>query len=214
MNIQRCFIIKKLQCYTQEENTMKNKMIKCKTCGADIASDAKTCPSCGSKNNKSFYKKWWFWHIIIILCIIALANSGSEDKTATEPVATNTEQTNETTLPTPITDQEQAKESSIPAEYKSALNKAQIYSDTMYMSKNGIYEQLTSEYGEKFSAEAAQYAIDNLDADWNENALKKAEMYQSDMSMSPEAIRDQLTSEYGEKFTAEEAAYAIEHLSK
>lgn len=41
------------------------------------------------------------------------------------------------------------------------------------MSKAGIYEQLTSEYGEKFSAEAAQYAIDNMEADWNANALKK-----------------------------------------
>jgi hypothetical protein len=31
------------------------------------------------------------------------------------------------------------------------------------MSKQRIYDQLTSEYGEKFNAEAAQYAIDNLD---------------------------------------------------
>ena len=46
-----------------------------------------------------------------------------------------------------------------PSEYKSALNKAKLYSDTMHMSKQGIYEQLTSEYGEKFSAEAGQYAF-------------------------------------------------------
>ncbi|NOW20903.1 rubrerythrin [Clostridium saccharobutylicum] len=30
-----------------------SKMIKCKTCGADIASSAKTCPSCGAKNKKA-----------------------------------------------------------------------------------------------------------------------------------------------------------------
>lgn len=82
------------------------------------------------------------------------------------------------------------------------------------MSKQGIYEQLTSEYGEQFSAEAAQYAVDNVQADWNANALAKAESYQSDMNMSPEAIREQLTSEYGEQFTAEEADYAIQHLSQ
>lgn len=35
----------------------------------------------------------------------------------------------------------------------------------MSMSKAGIYNQLTSEYGERFSAEAAQYAVDNLN--WN-----------------------------------------------
>ena len=80
------------------------------------------------------------------------------------------------------------------------------------MSPSAIYDQLVSEYGEQFTAEEAQYAVDNVKADWEENALKKAETYQKMMSMSPSAIYDQLTSEYGEKFTAEEAQYAIDHL--
>lgn len=116
-------------------------------------------------------------------------------------------------LPTP-TPTKAPVDDSVPAEYRSALAKAESYSKTMYMSKQGIYDQLTSEYGEQFSAEAAQYAIDNIQADWNANALAKAESYQSDMNMSPEAIREQLTSEYGEQFTAEEADYAIQHLSQ
>ncbi len=112
-----------------------------------------------------------------------------------------------------ISNQEEAKvEENVPTEYKSALKKAESYSDTMHMSKQGIYDQLTSEYGEKFSAEAAQYAIDNLDVDWNQNALKKAEDYQKTMNMSPSAIYDQLISEYGEQFTEEEAQYAIDNL--
>lgn len=82
----------------------------------------------------------------------------------------------------------------------------------MHMSKAGIYDQLTFEYGEQFSAEAAQYAIDNVTADWNANALEKAKSYQEDMSMSPNAIYDQLISEYGEQFTPEEAQYAIDNL--
>lgn len=102
--------------------------------------------------------------------------------------------------------------STVPTEYKSALKKAQSYSDTMHMSKAGLYDQLTSEYGEKFSAEAAQYAIDNVNADWKNNALKKAESYQETMSMSPAAIYDQLISDYGEKFTAEEAQFAVDNL--
>jgi hypothetical protein len=80
------------------------------------------------------------------------------------------------------------------------------------MSKQGVYGQLVSEYGEQFSADAAQYAIDNVQADWNANALAKAKTYQDTMSMSPAAIHDQLTSEYGEKFTQAEADYAIQHL--
>ena len=82
----------------------------------------------------------------------------------------------------------------------------------MHMSKQGIYDQLTSEYGEKFSPEAAQYAIDNMQADWNANALEKSKSYQEQMAMSPEAIRDQLVSDSGEKFTQEEADYAIANL--
>ena len=97
-------------------------------------------------------------------------------------------------------------------EYKNALKKAESYSKTMHMSKQRIYDQLTSEYGEKFPADAAQYAIDNIEADWNANALEKAKSYQSTMNMSKQRIYDQLISEYGEKFTKEEAQYAIDHL--
>lgn len=99
-----------------------------------------------------------------------------------------------------------------PVEYTNALRKAESYSKTMHMSKQGIYDQLTSEYGEQFPADAAQYAIDNMQADWNANALEKAKSYQKIMSMSKNAIYDQLISEYGEQFTEEEAQYAIDHL--
>lgn len=108
---------------------------------------------------------------------------------------------------------EEPAQPEVPVEYANALIKAQSYSEIVHMSKAGIYDQLTSEYGEKFSAEAAQYAVDNISADWNANALAKAKDYQDTMAMSPDAIRDQLTSEYGEKFTAEEADYAVAHLN-
>ncbi len=97
-------------------------------------------------------------------------------------------------------------------EQKNALIKAKSYSDNMHMSKARIYDQLTSEYGENFSAEAAQYAIDNLNADYKANALAKAKSYQDNMHMSKARIYDQLVSKYGEQFTAEEAQYAIDNL--
>ena len=105
-----------------------------------------------------------------------------------------------------------AKEDSVPREHKSALKKAELYAETMQMSKAGIYDQLTSEYGENFPPEAAKYAIDNIVVDWKENALKKAQTYAETMSMSDSAIYDQLISEYGEKFTKEEAQYAKDNL--
>lgn len=101
---------------------------------------------------------------------------------------------------------------SVPTEHKNALEKARQYNKLMHMSKQRLYEQLTSEHGEKFSEEAAQYAVDNLDADYKANALAKAKDYESHMAMSPSAIYDQLVSEYGEKFTEDEAQYAIDNL--
>ena len=80
------------------------------------------------------------------------------------------------------------------------------------MSKQGIFEQLTSEHGEQFTEEQAQHAIDTIEADWNENARQSALVYRDTMDMSPEAIRDQLSSPYGDQFTQEQADYAVEHL--
>ena len=97
-------------------------------------------------------------------------------------------------------------------EDKNALAKAKVYSSTMHMSKSRIYRQLTSSYGEGFTAEAAQYAVDHLVADYKANALEKAKDYQTSMNMSKSRIYNQLTSSYGEGFTAEEAQYAIDNL--
>lgn len=96
-------------------------------------------------------------------------------------------------------------------EETNALKKAQSYSSTMHMSKKGIYNQLTSSV-EGFSKEAAQYAIDNINANWKDNALEKAKSYQNMMSMSKQGVYNQLIS-YAEGFTKEEAQYAIDHLN-
>ena len=105
----------------------------------------------------------------------------------------------------------ESKKDDVPRDYRKALKSAENYSKTLHMSKQGIYDQLTSEF-EGFSPEAAQYAIDNIQADWNANALAKAKEYEKTLNMSDQAIREQLVSEYGEKFTQEEADYAVAHL--
>lgn len=155
--------------------------------------------------------------LTMAMSFTACGGTSAPTKTETKTEASAVDQTNTDDSTEEGQTTEQAAENkeeapSVPAEFKSALKKAQIYSDTMHMSKQGIYDQLSSEYGEKFSAEAAQYAIDNVKADWNVNALEKAKIYQDQMAMSPEAIRDQLASEYGEKFTPEEADYAVANL--
>lgn len=57
----------------------KPKMTICRNCNAPIAKNAKICPSCGAKNKKPFYRKWWFILLIIIIAIGAV-NSISKNK--------------------------------------------------------------------------------------------------------------------------------------
>lgn len=179
-------------------------------------------------NAKPFYKIWWFW-IIVLLVVFFLAGALNQ-AASSETEADKSEHVEQHDHPSKSkkddedadyqseeddTDNksEQDDDDGTSVEERSALNKAKSYSDTMHMSKKGIYDQLTSEYGEKFSADAAQYAIDTLDIDYTKNALEKAKDYLEE-DMSPESIREQLTSEYGEQFTPEEADYAVKNLPK
>lgn len=185
----------------------------CKHCKTEIPAGAKICPNCRKKQGGKL--KWIIIAVVVIGVIGAAIGGGNKenptqkaDDVKTEDVAT----TSNDAANVQKADDATAEKPDVPAEYKSALKKAESYSNTMHMSKQGIYDQLTSEYGEKFSPEAAQYAVDNVKADWNANALEKAKDYQDTMAMSPESIRDQLTSENGEQFTQEEADYAIANL--
>lgn len=116
----------------------------------------------------------------------------------------------------PMTAQQRAlknEDKDAPADGVNALKKGILYVESMHMSKAGVYDQLVSEHGEKFSPEAARWAVDHMsDIDWNKAALEKAKSYQKNMNMSREAIREQLMSEHGEKFAAEEADYAVKNL--
>lgn len=111
-----------------------------------------------------------------------------------------------------VSSNENKKNNNISREYKNALSSAQNYQDVTPMSKAALYEQLTSSAGDQYSAEAAQYAIDNLDADYKENALKSAKNYQDTMPMSDSKLFEQLTSDAGDKYTREEAQYAINNI--
>lgn len=185
----------------------------CKHCKAEIPFGAKVCPNCRkSQKGKGC--------LITVLAFIAIGiissamGKSSGDKTSPQTEAAiktiATDNANGNTEPTSV--EVSSENTSIPSEYKSALKKAKTYGDVMHMSKGGIYNQLISEYGEKFSIEAAQYAVDNSEIDYNKNALNKAETYSQTMSMSKKGIYDQLVSENGEKFTPEEAQYAIDHI--
>lgn len=131
---------------------------------------------------------------------------------STEQSAKDTDKKADTTAKsTADTAKDNVKEVKAPnGEAEKALNKAKQYSDTMHMSKKGIYNQLTSQ-ADQFKAEDAQWAVDNLKADYKKNALEKAKLYAETQNMSIDAVKQQLTSQF-DAFTPEEAQYAADNL--
>ena len=206
--------------------------IKCPQCKEDIQLGAKKCKHCQADLRSSFAKhKILTGFLILVVFIIFVSVIGSYGETQDtmndgrktvennekqlekyQAIVDNTQEV-KSTADVKAESDTQTKTDTVPTEYKSAINKATSYASTMQMSKKSVYDQLVSQHGEKFSAAAAQYAIDNMKADWNANALAKAKSYQDTMNMSPASIRDQLTSVNGEKFTKAEADYAMQHLN-
>lgn len=185
----------------QEQNRMPEEIMRSNENA--FGASAKKVKEKTEKQAKPLYKKPWFIVLMVILVLWFIGSSAGGDENASSTSVNKNNATEKT---------QEVKKKEVPQEYKNALNKAQVYSDTMYMSKKGIYKQLTSDAGEGFPEKAAQYAIKHVKANWKENALMTAKSYYEDMSMSKDAIYDQLISEYGEQFTAEQAKYAIEHL--
>ena len=116
----------------------------------------------------------------------------------------------------PVTQEEEAPEEDevVPFEYEQALKSAQNYVDTLHFSRQGLKQQLTSEYGSGFSEEAAEYALEHVDVDYKEEAVEAAQSYLDAMSFSRQELKQQLTSEYGTGFTEEEAEYALDQVDK
>lgn len=186
------------------------KLVKCKTCGEEIAKSAKTCPKCGARQKKPILQIVLFAFVgLVIIGALFGKDEKPEHKQQTLPPQSSYQSVGSQDASKSL---DVPQEPKVPREYLNALSQAQTYSDKMHMSRMGIYDQLTSEYGGKFPPEAAQYAIDNVVADFNANALETAKVYYEKMNLSKEDVRDQLTSAYGARFTQEQADYAIEHL--
>lgn len=56
------------------------KMKKCKACGEEMAKSVKICPHCGAKNKKPFFKRWWFWFIVVFICAVTFEGDHESEK--------------------------------------------------------------------------------------------------------------------------------------
>lgn len=96
---------------------------------------------------------------LISLSIVSLAACSQAKSTSSQTSSTSKAKT------------EQSSESKVPKEYKTAVTKAKQYASTVYMSKEGLRAQLVS--FDKYSQEAADYAVENSGIDYNKQAVEK-----------------------------------------
>ncbi|KRG65568.1 host cell surface-exposed lipoprotein [Stenotrophomonas humi] len=88
---------------------------------------------------------------------------------------------------------------------KNAIRSAEQYLSMGGFSRNGLINQLSADAGEGFSVADATFAVDSLNADWNEQAAKSAAQYLSIQGFSCKGLIEQLSSSAGDKYTVSEA---------
>ena len=166
--------------------------------------------------------------VLLVIGCAALISETDNNEENTDKPATQEEQIKEEPAEEPkeeaqepVVQEEEAPEAAIPEEdevvpfeYEQALKSAQNYVDALHFSRQGLKQQLTSEYGSGFSEEAAEYALEHVDVDYKEEAVEAAQSYLDAMSFSRQELKQQLTSEYGSGFTEEEAEYALDQVYK
>ena len=131
--------------------------------------------------------------------------SSSDDSNASEDVAVEEEVETEAEANDPTADYSMEEENC----YKAAMN----YLDYTGFSKQGLIDQLSSEYGDNYPKETAEKVVNDIEeaglVDWVEQAKICAQNYLDTMSFSKQELIDQLCSEYGDQFTREQAEEAV-----
>jgi hypothetical protein len=102
-----------------------------------------------------------------------------------------------------------ASRSKVTLAMQNALSAARDYLDFSAFSRQGLIDQLSSNYGSGFKVEDATWAVDQLNTDWKEQAVRAAKEYLDFSPFSRQGLIDQLSSAFGSKFTVEEATYAV-----
>ena len=155
---------------------------------------------------------------VFILMLMACGQSSTSNSVQTDTNKPEAQEEQETTQTEE--DAEAEKQDAITAGMdvatKNAYRSAQSYLDLKGFSKQGLIDQLSSEYGEGYTVEQATAAVQAMEdageVDWNEQAVKSGQSYLDMKGFSRDGLIQQLSSEYGDKFTVEQATYAADQL--
>lgn len=100
-----------------------------------------------------------------------------------------------------------APESHFTRAQQNAVRQATAYLRSQAFSRQGLIDQLSSEYGSKFAVEDSTVAVDSLDVDWDAQAARSAAQYLKVSGFSCQGLIDQLSSQHGAQFTLAQATY-------
>jgi hypothetical protein len=94
----------------------------------------------------------------------------------------------------------------------NAVRVAMRYLRISGFSRQGLIDQLSSDYGDGFSIADATIAVDSLQVDWKANAIRTASRYLELSGFSRTGLIGQLSSSSGSQFSLEEATLAVDSL--
>lgn len=153
----------------------------------------------------------FFAAIVLIFALMACGGSEDSDNSSSEDTSTTAEES--------VAVEEEEEEpvdefSTWDREQQNAYKAALNYLDFAPFSKQGLIDQLSSEYGDNYPQDVAEFAVNKIEergeVDWVEQAKIAAENYLDLSSFSKEGLIEQLCSEYGDQYTREQAEAAVE----
>jgi hypothetical protein len=147
-------------------------MTRCKECGTEISTKAEACPKCGAKVARTSMAALGGLAIIAFIVIsvaIGVSDGGGSSPSGTSSAmstaqAGGTEATAGAAAAAPSAS---GPDGNLTAAQRNAVRSAKSYLDMSGFSRQGLIDQLSSDYGEKFSVADATAAVDNLNVDWN-----------------------------------------------
>ena len=182
----------------------------------------------GGKSKKPLWRRWWVLALgAFVLIAVAASLTGSPDEQAGESTGDTPAQpgddvgaeTGGDTAGEVVDEQaadasatpEPAPESNLTPSQQNAVRSAQSYLDFSGFSRQGLIDQLSSEYADQFPVEDATIAVDSLNVDWLAEALESARSSLDLTGFSRQGLIDQLSSEFGSQFTIEQAVFAADN---
>ncbi len=169
--------------------------------------------------------RWFVKYPIMVAAVLVVLSALGSTETTTEPAAATQEPTvaaasasgatsgpatsvasagSATAAPTKAT---ATPGSNLTASQQSAVRSANAYLRISGFSRQGLIDQLSSPFGDKYPVADATVAVDSLNVDWNAQAVKSANAYLRISGFSCQGLIDQLSSQYGDKYTVPQARH-------